>query len=91
MGWFSDLFKTGRRGLLPFEAEGGGLLNKGVHYKGMIEAEELEQAHGMSRIRIIKISGAPDSAKQMLPEWIDTDRIKWIDAIPTSTGDRDME
>lgn len=79
MSWFKDLFRTGRRGLLPVEATGGGLLNKGVHYNGMIELEELEQAGNLSRIRIIKVTGLPSTIKDRLPEWIETKEIQWLE------------
>lgn len=76
-----DFFKPNeplRQGLLEATGVGGGLLNSNVKYKGIIEIEELERVGKLSHIKIKKISGMPNTAKDLIPDWIPTEDITWI-------------
>jgi len=73
--------KKRRRGIVDFEATGGGIFNKGVQYKGVIEFEELERAGDMIHIKVIRVSGARLSLIQnSIPHWINEKEsdITWI-------------
>ena len=50
-----DFFKPRKRGIIYIEAVGGGLVNKGVEYKGNYEVEILEETDRMYKVKFVDL------------------------------------
>lgn len=70
------------RAILDGHATGAGLLNRGELIEYTIEAEVLETAGSMSKIRILDISGVDKYTQKQIresfPKWVDTKHLTFL-------------
>lgn len=77
----------GRVGLLSVEAEGGGLLNRGVQYNYQLEVEITEDFGDLARIKIVDVHGSNVEAfnsmlrKSVENAIVNKSDIRWLDKV----------
>ena len=79
--WWHSVFYVApcRKGFLKFEAEGGGLINRGQEYSFNLRVAELENVNGMSKILVLSGGNgySAGSIQQYINEWIPSESVVW--------------
>lgn len=79
---------SGREGILIFDVERTPLFGNPLEYQATVVVGEVEQRGNKSKLAVHSISGIDrryySKIRDMVPEWIDSDRVGWLQSPPTT-------